>query len=281
MFTFHCQCGKKLAVRDNWAGKRVKCPECERSIVATPESEGSLPNAGSIDATPPVPGIGTMGFSPLSATPSPLSYANADLPRKGAIAPAGSGPAGKPRSVFWFLFVSSAWLVINVLFVASFFHDLNGHDPNFIRPLLLAIGWFITGLGVLACWLVLVYTIHKDVRNLTGGGYDISPAKAVGFSFIPGFSAFWIVYMPSRLAGELNRHLIPLGPPQPTWPIIALQVASIPLGLLLPALAPILYSITLIRLQRALNQIWLGAAPVHPAATAPGPAPESLIVDPA
>jgi hypothetical protein len=290
MFTFHCQCGKKLAVRDNWAGKRVKCPQCGNSVVATPEAVAMGdqtpvdPRSAAVQWSPeppsqsPVPGMQAMGPPPLSTAPSPLSYANADLPRKGGLAPTGNAPVGRPRNVVWFLLVSIGWLVINLLFYASFHYDLNGSNPNFARPLLLVLAWFVTGAGVLASWLILVYAVHKDVGNLTAGGYDISPAKAVGFSFIPGFSAFWAVYMPSRLAGELNRQLRATGRTAPAGPIVALQVASIPLGLLVPALVPILYSITMIRIQKALNQIWLSAQAAP--ATAPDPGPEAMIIDP-
>lgn len=218
------------------------------------------------------------GLTSLSAAPSPLSYANADLPRKGGLAPVGSGPSGRPRNVLWFLFVSIGWLVLNVLTVASFRYDLNRYDPNFARPLLLALAWFLTGIGVLICWLMLVYAAHKDVRNLTDGGYDISPGKAVGFSFIPGFSAFWIVYMPARLAGEVKRHLAATGSGASAGSIVALQVASIPLGLVVPAMAPILYSISIFRIQRGLNEIWKGSElAAHVAAS---PAPTALIADP-
>lgn len=291
MFTFHCQCGKKLAVRDNWAGKRVKCPQCGNSILATPEATGlpdESPGTLAPVPTPPllrraglqpsVPASQSLGLPPLSEGPPPLSYANADLPRNGALMPPGSRLVGRPRNVVWFLAVSIGWLLINLLFYASFHYDLNRYDPNFARPLLLVLAWFVTGTGVLAAWLVLVHKVHTDVRNLTGGAYDVSPGKAVGFNFIPGFSAFWVVYMPSRLAGELNRQLARMGQTASPGPVTALQVASIPLGLFVPALAPIMYSITMMRIQGALNQIWLAMEVSTPKAKVPGP--ETMIIDP-
>ena len=35
-----CECGKRLAVRDEMAGKRVKCPAC-MSVVPVPAGEGA------------------------------------------------------------------------------------------------------------------------------------------------------------------------------------------------------------------------------------------------
>lgn len=288
MFTFHCRCGKKLGVRDSWAGKRVKCPECGSSVVATPQDVAvqAPQTSATLLEQPPGPGqrpsnlpAQTLNLPPLPQPPSPLGYANADLPRKGALMPPGTGLIARPRNVSWFLAVSIAWLLINVLFYVSFHYDLNRTNPNFARPLLLVLAWFVTGAGVLAAWLTLVHKVHTDVRNLTGGGYDISPGKAVGFSFIPGFSAFWVVYMPSRLAGELNRQLGRIGRSASPGPVVALQVASIPLGVFVPALAAVMYSISMLRIQGALNQIWLASHASDMATVAPGP--EALIVDPA
>jgi prepilin-type processing-associated H-X9-DG protein len=54
--TFTCnQCGKQLQVKDDYAGKRVKCPDCETVLEAPPASTGVQPANGDFTDRPLAP----------------------------------------------------------------------------------------------------------------------------------------------------------------------------------------------------------------------------------
>src|SRR4051812_11105332 len=40
--TFSCSCGKELRARDQHAGKRVKCPECQSLVIVPQQVEASV-----------------------------------------------------------------------------------------------------------------------------------------------------------------------------------------------------------------------------------------------
>jgi hypothetical protein len=257
IITFNCSCGVALTVPNEWTAKRVRCQTCGQLAVVPP----APPQPPPAPAPSPAPAV---ALPPLPLSAPPLAYADFNLQRPGVFNEGGvplERSLGKPRSALWFLLLSFAWLILNVIAFISLRQVMQSREPEFLLPFLLLAGWFLMGIGVLVYWLLLVFATHKDIRRLTAGAYDISPGKAVGFSFIPGFSAFWVVYMPSRLAGEVNRHLQPFGSGCSKGTVLAVQIASIPLGLILPAMAPLMYSISMLHIQRGLNRVWVVSQP--------------------
>jgi hypothetical protein len=52
--TFDCDCGKALRVKDEFAGKRVRCPACQ-AVVTAPEAEIEVATPLGDDTPPPAP----------------------------------------------------------------------------------------------------------------------------------------------------------------------------------------------------------------------------------
>jgi hypothetical protein len=52
--TFSCSCGKRLSVKDEFAGRRVKCPACG-GVCTAPAAEPAFEVIEEVEAPPPVP----------------------------------------------------------------------------------------------------------------------------------------------------------------------------------------------------------------------------------
>jgi len=71
---FHCRCGKKLGVLDDWEGKWVTCPACKNSVRVrrdggADQPAGSASTAAGETLTPPAPG--NMPPVPRTRLPKP------------------------------------------------------------------------------------------------------------------------------------------------------------------------------------------------------------------
>jgi hypothetical protein len=56
-------------------------------------------------------------------------------------------------------------------------------------------------------WFVCIYRYHKILAEVPRYVHPISPAKAVGFHFIPLFNVYWIFVWPSAIADFVNARL--------------------------------------------------------------------------
>jgi hypothetical protein len=56
----------------------------------------------------------------------------------------------------------------------------------------------------LVYWLFCIYRVHAVIRDASACMYPISPAKAVGFHFIPFFNLYWIFRWTSCIADFVN-----------------------------------------------------------------------------
>jgi len=97
-----------------------------------------------------------------------------------------------------------------VLAVASFFGEaiaLSRHPDIFkgsgfiVPPLEMFLPVFITRVY----WFVCVYRIHKVLAHVPGYVHPVSPAKAVGFHFIPIFQVYWAFHWPMAIAKFINE----------------------------------------------------------------------------
>lgn len=68
--------------------------------------------------------------------------------------------------------------------------------PNLYLFLLMFVG------GVY--WLVCVYRYHVVMQHVTGWKHSISPARAVGFHFIPIYNLYWVFKWPQEIARFVN-----------------------------------------------------------------------------
>ena len=66
-------------------------------------------------------------------------------------------------------------------------------------------------------WLFCVYRIHAMLKEATKSAYPISPAKAVGFLFIPLFQYYWAYKWPKQVAKFVNSRS-PASPMRETLP---------------------------------------------------------------
>jgi hypothetical protein len=72
-----------------------------------------------------------------------------------------------------------------------------------IPPLYLFLASFIGGVY----WLVCVHQIHVVLAGVPGWKHPISPARAVGFHFIPFYQFYWIFKWPREIANFVNVRL--------------------------------------------------------------------------
>jgi hypothetical protein len=129
--TYTCQCGKTLHVKDRYAGKRVKCPACRRTI-QFPGLGDSVPSA--------LHKIIVDGEDATVAAPSPAAQADQ---------PVASPPPNSPKAIAQRL----RFLQTFILALAGIIFFLGGWAclANTVRRGDSA-GWFLC---CLACWLIM------------------------------------------------------------------------------------------------------------------------------
>lgn len=72
-----------------------------------------------------------------------------------------------------------------------------------IPPLYLFLVSFVGGVY----WLVCVYGYHVVMAQVPGWKHPISPARAVGFHFIPFYNLYWVFKWPGEIAKFVNGRL--------------------------------------------------------------------------
>ena len=96
-------------------------------------------------------------------------------------------------------------------FVAAALHPEMGKAEFPIPPLYLFLVMFVGGVY----WLVCVYRYHVVMQHMPGWKHPISPARAVGFHFIPIYNLYWVFKWPQEIARFVNwRFAQPLMKPQ-------------------------------------------------------------------
>ena len=68
--------------------------------------------------------------------------------------------------------------------------------PPLYLFLLIFVGWVY--------WLVCVYRYHEIMQRVPGWKHSISPARAVGFHFIPIYNLYWFFKWPREIAKFVN-----------------------------------------------------------------------------
>jgi hypothetical protein len=110
--------------------------------------------------------------------------------------------ASTPRlPVIWVGYVLGAATII-AEFVAVELHPELAKEGG-IPPLYLFLVSFVGGVY----WLVCIYRIHVVMAHAPGWKHPISPARAVGFHFIPFYNLYWVFKWPSEIAVLVNRRL--------------------------------------------------------------------------
>jgi len=50
--SFECPCGKKMAAKEEFAGRRLRCPECQRVVTIPKESSGQMATSPNLQKAP-------------------------------------------------------------------------------------------------------------------------------------------------------------------------------------------------------------------------------------
>jgi len=66
---------------------------------------------------------------------------------------------------------------------------------------------FLPAFVARAYWFVCIYRYHKILAAIPGYVHPISPAKAVGYHFIPFYNLYWIFKWPEAIAQFVNARL--------------------------------------------------------------------------
>lgn len=131
-----CECGRDLYLRDELAGKQIRCPDCQRTLtvpyaIRPVVLEEAAPESAAAPAPP---------YDPLrdrSEEPKPPPPAPRPLPPR-APTPAGAGGANASKVVGGLAMILAGGVLIAV----------GGRDCNHVKYILLVIGiiTFIRGL---------------------------------------------------------------------------------------------------------------------------------------
>jgi hypothetical protein len=133
-----------------------------------------------------------------------------------------------------------------------------------IPPLYLFLSAFVGGVY----WMVCVYQYHVVLANIRGWKHPISPARAVGFHFLPLYNFYWVFKWPQEIARFVNWRLQkPLMKPQAVG--IAVFAAFLVRLLLDPGLGLILLFVAFSYVSECLRRAL--ASPAVPVENLPPP----------
>lgn len=225
-----------------------------------------------IAATPPTSPGSLGGIPVLSCAGSPSLF---------------SGPPGVERNTIWYIvsmvismLATGAVIVVAIIqgeqaaATTTTATPAGSADPPavvVILVLLVAIAW----LGLLIYWLVWIGLIHGELRRFTNYEYRISPAKAVGFCFIPLFNFYWLVYMPYEMARTLPRYLGGKSGSDRSASVLAFQLLAMVLWLCVSVPPVLFFALTMHAIQSVLNDLWRTVRANTPVGPTPEPAPVS------
>jgi len=117
-----------------------------------------------------------------------------------------SGPLAKvplpPLPQIWIGYLMALATVISEVVAVSLHPEL-AKGGEIIPPLYLFLAIFVGGVY----WLVCVYQYHVVMNHIPGWQHPISPARAIGFHFIPFYNFYWVFKWPQEIARFVNVSL--------------------------------------------------------------------------
>ena len=123
-------------------------------------------------------------------------------PSDTAVPPSGNPAANLPKfPVIWIGYLLGA-ATVAAEFVAVDLHPELAKGGG-IPPLYLFLVSFVGGVY----WFVCVHRYHVILAQAPGWKHPISPARAVGFHFIPLYNLYWIFKWPQEIAKFVNARL--------------------------------------------------------------------------
>jgi hypothetical protein len=138
-----------------------------------------------------------------------MTFSDVDSPQR-------STPPAQPPALpqVWIGYLLGVATIVAELVAVGLNPDLAKQGG--IPPLYLFLVSFIGGVY----WLVCIYRIHVVLAHAPRWRHPISPARAVGFHFIPFYQFYWIFKWPREIANFVNSRL-----PQPVMKPVAVGVA--------------------------------------------------------
>lgn len=124
---------------------------------------------------------------------NPADTENLDSPRPPVALPA--------LPIIWIGYLLGVATII-AEFVAVSLHPELAKEGG-IPPLYLFLISFVGGVY----WFVCIYRYHVILALVTGGKHPISPARAVGFHFIPFYNLYWVFKWPKEIANFVNSRV--------------------------------------------------------------------------
>jgi len=107
-----------------------------------------------------------------------------------------------PLPQLWIGFLFGIGAVV-AEFIAVSLHPELAQGERAIPPLYL---FLVIFLG-LVYWLVCVHRYHVILQRVPGWKHPISPARAVGFHFIPIYYLYWVFKWPKEIATFVNARV--------------------------------------------------------------------------
>lgn len=129
-----------------------------------------------------------------------------------------------------------------------------------IPPLYLFLVSFVGGVY----WFVCIYRYHVIMNAVPGWSHPISPARAVGFHFIPFYNLYWVFKWPKEIAAFVDLRLR-----QPVMKPVAVSVAvlaALILRILDPGLGLILLFLPLSYISECLRRAFAAPSAAAPPA---------------
>jgi hypothetical protein len=138
-----------------------------------------------------------------------MNFSDVDSPQRNT-------PSAQPPALpqIWIGYLLGVATIVAELVAVGLNPDLAKQGG--IPPLYLFLVSFIGGVY----WLVCIYRIHVVLAHAPRWRHPISPARAVGFHFIPFYQFYWIFKWPREIANFVNSRL-----PQPVMKPVAVGVA--------------------------------------------------------
>ena len=103
----------------------------------------------------------------------------------------------------WIGYVLAGVTLIGETVAVSRNPDLFKSGQFIVPPLEIFLPAFVTRVY----WFVCVFQYHKILAAVPNYTHPISPGKAVGFHFIPGYNIYWVFRWPSAIADFVNARL--------------------------------------------------------------------------
>lgn len=110
-------------------------------------------------------------------------------------------PTLPPFPRIWIGYALAAATIVSE-FIALTLHPELGKQGG-IPPLYLFLLSFVGGVY----WAVCIYQLHVVMAQIPGWKHPISPARSVGFHFIPFYNLYWVFRWPREIAGFVNSRL--------------------------------------------------------------------------